>query len=240
MKEIKQRKGNRRSFIRTGSVVGAGIIAGQGLFRNSAMAGGLKEDYEGMDIWDVFHTRRSVRKFKPDPIPEAHIEMILNAARTAPTSGNQQPWKFLVIRDRSNINLLGEECVNASMEWYKKQKNPGEEELTERHNQVKESYANYLSAPVYIVVLTDSDSKYPAYNVHDGPLAAGYLILAARALGYGTVYITDSIPEAITRKVFSIPERFKRICITPVGIPETWPDSPQKKELGSFVITETF
>jgi nitroreductase len=53
---------------------------------------------------------------------------------------------------------------------------------------------------------------------HDGPLAAGYLLLAARALGYGTVYVTDSIRGDFTRKVLNIPDRYNRVCITPVGI----------------------
>lgn len=54
-------------------------------------------------------------------------------------------------------------------------------------------------------MLTDNESKWHSYNEKDGALAAGYLILAARALGYGTVFITDSIPEQVTKKVCNIP-----------------------------------
>ena len=96
-------------------------------------------------------------------------------------------------------------------------------------------YETVGSASVYIVVLTDSKSKYPDYNHWDGPLAAGYLILAARALGYGTVFYTDSIPDEVTKKVLNIPDRYQRVCIIPVGIPESWPDKPSKKEFTELV-----
>jgi len=78
------------------------------------------------------------------------------------------------------------------------------------------------------------------YSIKDGTLAAGYLILAARALGYGTVFCTDSIPEELTKKVFNIPDHFTRICITPVGVPDEWPESPPKKSLEELVVHETF
>ncbi len=74
----------------------------------------------------------------------------------------------------------------------------------------------------------------------DGSLAAGYLMLAARALGYGTVFCTDTIAENLTQKIFNIPEHYNRICITPVGVPESWPESPPKKSLDELVIYETF
>ena len=96
-------------------------------------------------------------------------------------------------------------------------------ERDSRRADIQHRMDGYFSAPVYVVVLTDSQSAYPSYNHHDGPLAAGYLMLAARALGYGTVYITDAIPDEVTREVLAIPARYERVCITPIGIPDAWP-----------------
>jgi hypothetical protein len=93
---------------------------------------------------------------------------------------------------------------------------------------------------VYVVVLVDTNSRYPSYNVYDGAVAAGYLMLAARALGYGTVFAQDSIPYPILQKVLDIPEQFERICITPIGVPEAWPEPPKKKPLEEFVVFEKF
>lgn len=189
-------------------------------------------------LFDVFRNRRSVRKFKSTPIPQEHIMKILDMARTAPTSGNQQPWKFLVVQDRDRIHRLRDAIVDASLERARKQKGFDPSKLESLEARTMERVGNYLSAPVYVVVLTDKNSRYPSYNIKDGSLAAGYLILAARALGYGTVFITDALPPALVKKVFEIPDNFEQICITPIGIPEEWPDPPAKKPLHEFAVFE--
>jgi nitroreductase len=186
------------------------------------------------DIWFVIHNRRSVRSFKPDPIPETKIKQILDAARMAPTSGNQQPWKFLVIKDKKLIDQMMEACVNESLSRYGA--NPSSETKEQYEQKVRKNLsAGYFSAPVFIVVLTDNNSKYPDYNHWDGPLAAGYLMLAARALGYGTVFITDAISDSVTKEVLQIPDNYTRVCITPLGIPTEWPATPPKKNLNEMI-----
>ena len=190
-----------------------------------------------LSIWEAFSQRRSVRKYKSTPIPQEDILKIINAACMAPTSGNQQPWKFLVVTDKSKIIELKEACIEKVIERIKKNKRTLDAGVNEK---ITRTFDNYLSDPVYIIVLTDNKSKYPSYNHWDGPLAAGYLVLAARALGYGTVFITDSIPESVTKKVFNIPDTYTRVCITPVGIPEEWPATPDKKELHEFIIYDSF
>jgi len=189
-------------------------------------------------LFDVFKKRRSVRKFKPIPVPQEHIMKILDMARTAPTSGNQQPWKFLVVQDRDRLDRLRDEVVNAALERAKQAEDFDTKKVDSLKARYLERIGNYLSAPVYIVVLTDKNSRYPSYNIKDGSLAAGYLILAARALGYGTVFITDALPPDLVRKVFEIPDNFEQICITPIGIPEEWPEAPEKKPLHEFAIFE--
>ena len=190
------------------------------------------------NIWEVFKTRRSVRAFTSDSIPEVDILKIIDAARMAPTSGNQQPWKFLVIRDKNKITQMKEKCVERSLTRYNPT-NPNKMTKEEYEKMVRNRLGNYFSAPVYIIVLTDNKSLYPDYNHWDGPLAAGYLMLAARALGYGTVFITDSIPEDVTKEIFNIPDTYTRVCITPLGVPVEWPKSPEKKKLEDFISFET-
>jgi nitroreductase len=186
------------------------------------------------DIWYVIHNRRSVRSFKPDPIPDPKIKKIIDAARMAPTSGNQQPWKFLVIRDKKLINQMMEACVNESLSRYGA--NPSSETKEQYEQKVRKALSTgYFSAPVFIVVLTDNNSKYPDYNHWDGPLAAGYMMLAARALGYGTVFITDAISESVTKEVLQIPDNYTRVCITPLGVPVKWPATPPKKNLNEMI-----
>ena len=161
-------------------------------------------------------------------------------AITAPTSGNQQPWKFLVITDTAKIARLKTECINRSVIMLKTRGVKDLKILAKQRYKMARYYADYLSAPVNIVVLTDANSRYPAYNKHDGPLAAGYLMLAARALGYGTVYATDSIPYSVIKKVFKIPDNFQFICFTPLGIPHKWPVPRGKKPLQDFIVLNKF
>lgn len=192
-------------------------------------------DNQMTNVWDVIYNRRSVRKFKSDHVPESDILKIIDAARMAPTSGNQQPWKFLVIRDRAIINNLMEACVRMSLVRYDANPNNGETR-TKYEEKIRTALSSgYFSAPVFIVVLTDNNSTYPDYNHWDGPLAAGYLMLAARALGYGTVFITDAIPENVTKDVLKISDNYTRVCITPLGVPAEWPASPPKKELNGMI-----
>lgn len=192
------------------------------------------------NIWNVIQNRRSVREFKPDSIPDKDILRIIDAARMAPTSGNQQPWKFLIIKDKNKINQMKEACIKRALDRFGKSNNNQEtkEQFTERIN--KQLSSGYFSAPVFIIVLTDNNSMYPDYNHWDGPLGGGYLMLAARGLGYGTVFITDAISDSITKEVLQIPDSYTRVCITPLGIPVEWPSTPKKKKLEEFVVREKF
>jgi nitroreductase len=194
-----------------------------------------EQDY----FFAIFKNRRSVRKFKSTPVPDEHIMKILDIARSAPTSGNQQPWKFLVIRNREKLNQLKEDIIASGVERAKKRGITDAEKINSLKERYGKSLEGYLSAPVFIAVLTDNKSKYPSYNIHDGPLAAGYLIIAARALGYGTVYVTDSFPFGNIKKVFEIPDNYTGVCFIPLGVPETWPESKPKKPLEDFVAFET-
>jgi nitroreductase len=228
---------NRRIFLKNSLFIGTGIAVSR--IRG---AGNEKEvsDLEDLSIFEVIHKRRSVRSYKTDPVPEEHITKICDAARMAPTAGNQQPWKFLVVRERSKIDELMGVCINNSVKAFKARNNPSAEELKKYEAKITAHLEKIFYAPVFIVVLVDMQSKWPSYNQLDGPLAAGYLMLAARALGYGTVFFTDTIPDQVTKQVFAIPDRYRRICITPVGVPEEWPETPAKKKLEELVVTELF
>ncbi|MFC1715774.1 nitroreductase family protein [Candidatus Poribacteria bacterium] len=211
----------------------------------------IKESVEGEEskeaytaeqeyLFDIFKKRRSVRKFKSTPIPKEHIIKILGVACSAPTAGNQQPWKFLVIQDRDKLNQLKEENIALALERAKKREDFDPAKLDEKRQQVGLMYDRYLSAPVHIIVLVDSNSKYPSYNLYDGALAAGYLLIAARSLGYGTVFTTDIFPYETTKRVFKIPDNYKQICFIPVGVPDKWPESLEKKSLQEFIVFEKF
>jgi nitroreductase len=224
-----KQKSNRRKFLQSSA-----ILSSIFLFGKVSDISARDESSALNDIFDVFKKRRSVRKYKSTPVPQEHIDQILKAAALAPSAGNQQPWRFLVLKEKEVIQKLQKACNERAKEYFSKQEFTPEE-LEQKLTETSEYYNNIFAAPVFIVVLTDGDSKYPDYHHWDGPLAAGYLLLAARALGYATVHFTDSIPDVVTKEVLNIPDRYTRVCITPIGIPQEWPESPPKKELNEMV-----
>lgn len=62
------------------------------------------------DVLNTMWTRRSVRRYKSDPIPEGDLNLILEAARRAPTGSNRQNWRMVVIRDAEMRQKVGEAC----------------------------------------------------------------------------------------------------------------------------------
>lgn len=207
---------NRRHFFKKSAALGMDLIA-------AGQAKAFAEDHvpdTSNDIFQVIRHRRSVRKFKNTPVPKDHIIKILDAANFAPTPRNRQAWKFLVIQDREILDKIKETCID------------GKEER-------RQYYEDYLSAPVYVIVLADTETPNAENDVIAGSLAALNLMLAARALGYGTVFCVNSIPEQVTKIILNIPDRYKRICITPIGIPDVWPDVHDKKPVEQAIAWES-
>jgi nitroreductase/ketosteroid isomerase-like protein len=200
----------------------------------------LKYTPEQQFLFEMIQNRRTVRKFKSEPEPKEHILKILDAARFAATAGNQQPWKFLVIQDRKRLDALKETALSWALEAQTKRGKLSDSEREDIRQKLRVTLENVLSAPVYVAVLVDSGSKYPAYNIYDGTLAMGNLMIAARALGYGTGFFTSFFPEARMREFFHIPECYRLICFTPIGVPEEWPPAPAKKSLEDLVIFDSF
>jgi nitroreductase len=60
-----------------------------------------------MEVYECIRARRTIREFKPDPVPEEVVYKILQAARWAPSSSNSQPWHFIVITDRDTLDAIG-------------------------------------------------------------------------------------------------------------------------------------
>jgi nitroreductase len=192
----------------------------------------------------VFAERQTVRRYKPDRVPDEHVRQILDAARRGPTCMNQQAWKFLVVRDQAKIQEMRKKMLDqvaAALDAAAAQQaDDKKEEFAARRTTQLRFYEGYFTAPVYVAVLVDKQAPCAGYALaHDGPIAAGYLMVAARAFGYGTAYLTDGIPDSITKEVLAIPDRYERICITPIGIPDGWPKPVEKRKLEEMVAYET-
>ena len=194
----------------------------------------MSSNERSLTFYEVVDKRVSVRNYRPDPVPMEDLHMILNAARKAPNSGNQQACRYLVVQDKEKLEALKNDCIKTreSVLRARGDEVPDEETLLSHYNMI-------FSATLFVLVLVDKTVRYKGYEKKDGSLAASHIMLAARALGYGTVFYTDSIPEVLCRKHFNIPEKYSRTCIIPIGTPEKWPQKSQRKPLNELIFYET-
>ena len=199
----------------------------------------VKYDMDQEYLLRTIGERRTVRKFKPSSIPDEHLTRILDAARFAPTAGNVQPWRFVVISDRGRLNSL-RDMLQSSWERKITASDKLDEEKKKSYAEGgKEAIAEVMTAPVYIMVFVDT-TVYPEYAIWDGCLAVQNLMLAAKSLGYGTGFFTTYFPEEVIGPFVKAPDNLQFICATPVGLPEEWPEMPEKKSLDEMVFYDTF
>jgi hypothetical protein len=149
----------------------------------------IAERSTAMDFFDAVSTTRAMRRLHPDPVPEADLWTILETATLAASGGNVQPWGFVVIRDAGAKEKIAGWYLDAWQKTY----GPGRDQMLANPRSAKmfnsaDHLANHLAeAPVLILVTTRKDS------FRSGPIAGASvypavqnLMLAARALGYGT------------------------------------------------------
>jgi nitroreductase len=196
------------------------------------MSGKSESNYE-MTFFDVVQKRVSVRSYKPDPVPQRHLEKILEAARQAPNAGNQQPWRFLVVQEKGKLDEFRETAWRSRKRWLL---DNGYEADTDEG--MKAHYDKLLGAPLQVVILVDTAINYRGYAEQDGALAAENIMLAARALGYGSVMITGSVSAETIRNFFKVPKRYAINCLIPIGVPDSWPEKKGRRPLSEFVFHE--
>lgn len=165
--------------------------------------------------------RRDVRRFRPDPVDPALIEQLLRLAVLAPSVGNSQPWRFVMVEDaerRAAVRACFEDC-NAQA-------------LNDFHGEKARKYANLkLSgldvAPVHIAVYCDTvplegaglgRRTMPETLQHSVAAAVQTLALAARAWGLGVGIVTILEPRVVTR-VLDVPEEWDFVGYLCLGWP---------------------
>jgi nitroreductase len=188
-----------------------------------------------VDIFEAIYKRRSIRRYKDDPIDDNALQTVLEAARWAPSWGNTQCWRFIVVRDTA-IKAEIAECLLKREREGSLSDNP--------------AYKGVLQAPVLIVICAElgasgiySGNKFDTdkgdWFMYDTALATQNLALAAHALGLGTVIIGAFDAKKVA-KILEIPESYCAVAITPLGIPEREGKAPSRKELSEIVYYDKF
>jgi nitroreductase len=143
---------------------------------------------------DNIFARRSIRKFTAEPVSEAEIKTLLEAAMAAPSASDRRPWHFIVVRERVTLDALAESHPYAKM---------------------------LFEAPLCVVPCADPAIS-DAWWVQDCSAAAENLLLAATALGLGTVWVgvyPRTARVQAVREVLGIPESIVPLCLIPTGHP---------------------
>jgi len=162
-----------------------------------------------VEFMEVVRRRRSVRKYRPDPVPQAKLDRMLEAARLAPSWANGQCWTFVVVTDAKVKNAL----AGAGNEWIEE-------------------------APAIIAACADpaksGEKGDQGYYLLDIGIAMEHLILAAADEGLGTCWI-GWFDEQKAREALGVPTEARVVALTPVGYPDEEPEPRPRKLLGEIV-----
>ncbi len=179
-----------------------------------------------MEVLEAIKTRRSIRKYKTTPVDDKTLELVLEAARLAPSWGNTQCWRFIVVRD-SNIKT----------------------QLASTLRETNPAFESIRNAPIVIVACAELEksgyyNKIPStdkgdWYMFDVALAMQNLVLAAHSLGLATVHV-GYFDAKKAASILGVPEGFCVVEMTPLGYPDQVRDARPRKELSEIVFYDKF
>ena len=179
-----------------------------------------------MNLMEAIKGRRSIRKYKPEPISEEALHEVIEAVRWSPSWANTQCWELIVVRD-PNVKSELANTLTAT--------NPARSSMAE--------------APLVVVVCgkkgVSGFKKGEATTVKgdwlmfDTGLAMQSLCLAAYGLGLGTV-VVGLFDHGKAEEILGVPQNVEVVAMTPLGYPATQGVAPKRKEVSEFVFSERY
>jgi nitroreductase len=164
------------------------------------------------DVHELFHRQRAIRNFTDEDVPDALVDQVLTAAIHGPSGSNTQPWHFIVIRDPAVKRAISEVYEEARADAYR-----------DRPPSAGGARQPLSAAPVLIVACVDTPASGQAGFQTGASIypSVQNLMLAARALGLGTVLTTlHRRRKARIHEILGIPDHVESAAIIPLG----WPD----------------
>jgi nitroreductase len=162
-----------------------------------------------MDVIEAIKARRSVRKYKPDRIPDEKLQTILESARLAPSAANRQPWRFVIVQETDRKKSLTQAANNQS----------------------------FLNDAAAIVVAIADPEASQRWHEKDTMIALEHMVLAATNLGYGTCWI-GAFDEDSIKRLLKIPEKLKVVALLPIGVPDEKPSARPRKAKSEIFFNE--
>jgi nitroreductase len=214
-----------------------------------------------MEIYDAMRTAFAAREFTADPVSDATLYRILDNARFAPSGGNRQGWRVIVIRDSTTRAKLAELSIPTARRYVasvQAGENPFNtivpskvDEAAIARTVVPATLLDWVrNAPVILLVAVDLrfvasfDSALPRVGVISGASIypfAWNIILAARNEGLGGVLTTMVAPaEADMRRHLKLPDYFAIAAVIPIGKPVKQLKKLKRKPVSDFATLESF
>lgn len=166
-----------------------------------------------MDVLEAIYSRRSVRNYTTEPVEQEQIDEILEAGSWAPSGLNNQPWRFVVVRDAG---------VRAEMA-----------KLTHYRRILEE-------APVAVAVFVDRSAMYNDTKDYQGVGAClQNMLLTAHAQGLGAVWLGEILKNAVAvRELLGLPDNLELMAVVAVGHPARTDQTSERKGLGELLVKE--
>jgi len=196
---------------------------------------------------EAIEQRRSIRKFKSDPVPNEVINALLDAARLAPSGSNAQPWRFKIVKDSETKKKLAEAAYNqpfiaeapvvivccADIGGYLSGVSSGLQDLG-RIGAVEDRIVNIvLERTDRMKTLSfDQFGQRIAFNV---AIAVEHIVLRALDFGLGTCWVR-LIDEQAIRAIFGWDDTISVVALLPVGYPDESPAPRQRRTIEKILI----
>ena len=189
----------------------------------------------------TIETMRSIRDFKPDPVEDVKVRTVLEAAVMAPSSGNSQPWEFVVIREEEKKRLVGNVIGNR---WHKLMDsyiNTLPPEQRRIYESATELVDRTSSVPVVILACLDLDRASRSEEARYASIypAVQNLMLAAWSLGLGSCITTHACSvargETEVKQILGIPKAIKIAALIYLGYPAKPHRPPTRKAVERVV-----
>lgn len=188
--------------------------------------------------------RRSIRRYKDEPVSDEIIQKIIGATAWAPSASNRQDWEFVVIR---NDDVKEKMRAAVGKAWSQALENEATASIADEIQQYSRNFDWFTKAPVVIAVTAREPSAFLtaifveraeaiAGSIISGAMAAQNLMLAAHAIGLGSCCLTGPLAaEGELKSILEIGSRRKIICLLAAGWPGEEPSPPPRKAIDQIM-----
>jgi nitroreductase len=200
-----------------------------------------------MDTLEAIRTRRSIRRYKHDDIPDDILMKLLEAMRLAPSGKNCQPWKFIVVRDKAMKSKVAAACQYRTAKGQLNTQSwvDGAPVIIVGCGLEKETALRYYQdGKVFTAYWSDFEpgeapTEYDSPVIGDLVIALDHLVLAATAEGIGTCWI-GGLDQLQLKELLDIPDDVIAPVAIVLGYPASWPKARPRKPLEEIVCYDRY